>query len=144
MGAEDLRVLDSLLIPGAELEWAASRSSGPGGQNVNKLSTRVSLRWRVTTSGVLSDSQRARLLSKLGSRLTKEGELLVHGDGCRSQLDNRRAARDRLAQLVRDALHVPKSRRATRPTLGSKRRRLDAKKQRGQTKRQRGRPPGEE
>jgi len=138
---EDLPVQPGLVIPGSELTWTASRSGGPGGQNVNKLSTRVSLRWGLVDSVALSDGQRARLKSKLATRLTKTGELAVHVDSSRSQLDNRLEARRRLADLVRDALKREKKRRATRPTLGSKKRRLESKKQRGQTKRLRGRPP---
>lgn len=138
---DDLTVRPDLVIPAAELGWSASRSGGPGGQNVNKLSTRVSLRWSIADSGVLDDARRARLLGKLASRLTKQGELVVHVDSSRSQLDNRREARLRLAEVVREALHVAKKRRPTRPTKGSQRRRLASKKQRGDTKRLRGRPP---
>ena len=137
---DDLPVRQGLTIPAAELSWSASRASGPGGQNVNKLSTRVSLRWNVATSGALGDVWRARLLEKLASRLTKAGELVVHADEARSQLDNRLEARRRLAEIVDKALHVPKKRRPTKPTKGSKKRRLDAKSRRGQTKKLRGRP----
>lgn len=137
---DDLEVLPGLTIPAAELGWSASRSGGPGGQNVNKLSTRVSLRWSIADSSALDDARRARLLGKLASRLTKSGELVVHVDSSRSQLDNRREARRRLAEVVRAALHVAKKRRPTKPTKGSQRRRLASKKQRGDTKRLRGRP----
>ena len=141
--ADDLEVQTGLVIPAAELEWSASRAGGPGGQAVNKLSTRVTLRWNVAESAVLDDARRARLLAKLASRLTKAGELIVHADGERSQLDNRLEARRRLAQVVRDGLRVPKKRRPTKPTKGSQKRRLKAKKQRSEKKKLRGRPPSD-
>ncbi len=144
MEGEDLQVRPGLLIPASELSLSVSRSGGPGGQNVNKLSTRVSVRWNVAESTVLNDTWRARLLRKLAPRLTKLGELVVHADGSRSQLDNRHEACRRLAEVVRTALHVEKARRATKPTKGSQRRRLEGKKQRSQTKRMRGRPPGDD
>jgi ribosome-associated protein len=141
---EDLPVQPGLVIPAAELTWSVSRSGGPGGQNVNKLSTRVSLRWALVDSQVLNDALRARLTQKLATRLTKRGEIVLHVDSSRSQLDNRHEARRRLAELVRDALKREKKRRPTRPTLGSKKRRLASKKQRGDTKRMRRRPPGDD
>jgi ribosome-associated protein len=140
MGADDLPVREGLVIPGSELTWQVSHAGGPGGQNVNKTASRVTLRWSVSESAALGDAWRARLLERLASRLTQSGELLVHADSARSQLDNKRVARERLADLVRDALHVPKARRATKPTRGSKRRRVDSKKRRGDTKRLRKRP----
>ncbi len=142
--SDDLEVQRGLVIPAAEMEWSASRAGGPGGQAVNKLSTRVTLRWSVAESAVLDDARRARLLARLASRLTKAGELIVHADGERSQLDNRLEARRRLAQVVRDALHVPKTRRKTKPTKGSQKRRLKAKKEHSQKKKMRGRPPRED
>lgn len=141
MDGEDLVVRRGLVIPADELHESMSRSGGPGGQNVNKVSTRVTLRWSIADSRVLSDDRRARLLSRLKSRLTRDGELLVHADRTRSQLTNREEARRRLAEIVNDALHVPKSRRATKPTKGSQRRRLASKKRRSDTKRLRRRPP---
>lgn len=143
-GEDDLPVRRGLVIPGDELSFSASRAGGPGGQAVNKLSTKVTLRWSVTESRVLSAARRARLLEKLASRLTKEGELVVAADDARSQLGNRRLARDRLAELVRAALHVPKARRKTRPTRASQKRRLDSKSRRGALKRERRRPPGDD
>lgn len=140
MAADDLTVRPGLVIPGAELSVSVARAGGPGGQHVNKLSTKVVLRWSVRDSAVLSDHQRERLLEKLVSRLTKEGELVVAADGDRSQLANRGAARVRLGEMVREGLKVPKKRRATKPTRGSQRRRLKAKKQRKDVKKGRGRP----
>lgn len=131
----DLAVKRGLVIPADELGLSVSGAGGPGGQHVNKTATKVTLRWSVRGSRALSDVQRARLETKLASRLTKDGELLVSADDSRSQGDNKRLARERLAQLVRDALHVPKARRKTKPTRGSKERRLKGKKQRSDTKR---------
>ncbi|MDG2149220.1 MAG: alternative ribosome rescue aminoacyl-tRNA hydrolase ArfB [Planctomycetota bacterium] len=140
MERDDLEIQPGFVIPAAELGWSASRSGGPGGQNVNKLSTRVSLRWNVAESVALDEARRVKLLGKLEARLTKSGELIVHVDSSRSQLDNRHEARRRLAEMVREALHVAKKRRPTKPTKGSKQRRLESKKQRSDTKKLRGRP----
>ncbi|MHC4845678.1 MAG: alternative ribosome rescue aminoacyl-tRNA hydrolase ArfB [Planctomycetota bacterium] len=140
MTPEGLWVRRGLVIPEDELSASISRSGGPGGQHVNKTSTRVSLRWSVTESRVLSDAQRARLSKSLAARLTQSGELIVHVDSERSQSRNRELARERLAKLVRAALTVRKARRPTKPTKASKRRRLVAKQKRGHIKKLRGRP----
>ena len=135
----DLPVGPDLIIPAAELREQVSTSGGPGGQHANKTSTRVSLRWNVTASVVLTDAQRALLLEQLASRLTRDGDLLVHADDTRSQADNRALARQRLAVIIAAALHRPKPRRPTRPTRASQRRRAESKKRRGAVKRGRGR-----
>jgi ribosome-associated protein len=140
MTPEGLRVKPNLLIPEDELLASISRSGGPGGQHVNKTSTRVSLRWSVTESRVLSDAQRARLLKTLAARLTQSGELIVHVDSERSQSRNRELARERLAKVVRAGLAVRKARRPTKPTKASKTRRLQSKQKRGHIKKLRGRP----
>lgn len=140
MDAEPLVVRADLVIPAGELREELSRSGGPGGQNVNKVSTRVTLRWSIAGSRVLDPARRQRLLARLASRLTREGELLVHCDETRSQLQNRAAARVRLAAVVREALREPKVRRATRPTRGSQQRRQEGKRRRSGVKRMRGRP----
>ena len=137
----DLFVQRGLVVPASELQLVATRSGGPGGQNVNKVATRVTLRWSPARSAALSEAQRERLLLRLASRLTKEGELVLHVDTSRSQAANREEARARLAEVVREALKVPRKRRKTRPTRGSQRRRVEAKKQRGDVKRLRRRPP---
>lgn len=132
---DDLAVTRSLVIPAAELRERFSRSSGPGGQGVNTADSRVELTWDVAGSAVLTPTQRARLLERLGPRLV-DGAVTIAAGEHRTQLANRRAARERLTDLVRDAASPPPpARRATRPTRGSQRRRLDTKKQRGEVKR---------
>ncbi|MHC5209822.1 MAG: alternative ribosome rescue aminoacyl-tRNA hydrolase ArfB [Planctomycetota bacterium] len=137
---DGLYVKRGLVIPESELRVEVSHSGGPGGQNVNKVATRVSLRWRMTASRALSDAQRDRLAERLATRLTRTGELLVHVDESRSQARNREIARKRLAGIVRRALAVPRVRRATRPTRASRERRLGQKQRRARTKQQRRRP----
>jgi len=135
-----LRVTRALVVPEGELQWRFSRSSGPGGQSVNTTDSRVELSWDVATSAVLTPDQRARVLERLAPRLVG-GVLTVVASEHRSQLRNRDAARARLAALVADALAPPgPTRRATRPTRGSQRRRLEAKQQRASVKRDRRRP----
>jgi ribosome-associated protein len=129
-----LPVAGRLAIPRAELDAKATRSGGPGGQHVNTSSTRIELRWNVRTSTALDDAQRARLLEKLASRLDAEGWVRVVSSEHRSQLRNREAAEARLAMLVREALVVPKARRATKPTRASVARRLDGKKRQSEKK----------
>lgn len=127
----DLPIDAGLVIPGEELSVATSRSGGPGGQHVNTTESRVSLRWNVQGTTAISDEAKARLVVALGSRLTDSGDIIVHVSTERSQLSNREIARERLAGLVRTA-RIPKvPRRKTKPSFGSKLRRLDAKKQRG-------------
>jgi len=133
----DIVVSPTLAIPRAELTFRASRAGGPGGQHVNTSSTRVELLWDLTRSTVVSEAQRARLLEKLGTRLDAEGMIRVVASDRRSQSQNRDAAAERLAQIVRQALVVPKKRRATHPTKASRERRLDEKKRRGERKRDR-------
>jgi len=139
MPRELLEVGPNLKIPEEELVLQVSRASGPGGQKVNKTSSRVTLRWSVATSTALSERQRARLLARLGSRLTREGELVLHAQRSRSQASNREQARARLLELVRDALVERAPRRPTAPTRGSRERARTAKSHRGARKRQRAR-----
>ena len=127
-------VTDSVRIPRHELVLSFSASGGPGGQHANKAATRAELVFDVESSSALSPDQRARVLAKLGPVVR------IVADDERSQLRNRTLAEERLAAKLRDALHVPRRRRATQPTRGSQRRRVEAKKQRGETKRTR-RPP---
>lgn len=137
---DDLHVKRGVVIPADELHEQMSRSGGAGGQHVNKTSSRVTLRWNVDTTEALGDEQRRRVKKKLASKLTVAGELVVHADDDRSQHRNRQVARERLAEQVREALVVPKKRKQTKPTRGSKRRRLKEKKRRGEIKQKR-RPP---
>ena len=132
-----LQVNDALSIPRTELDVRVSRASGAGGQHVNKTSSRVEIFWNVRGSRALSEDQRARLLDRLASRLTTEGSVRVVASDMRSQSRNRNLAEERLAELVRRALVIPKKRRPTRPTKASKEARLDEKKRRSHTKRER-------
>ena len=130
----------TLLLPADELSVSFARSGGPGGQNVNKVETKVVLRWNPRTSRVLGEEQRELLLTRLASRLTGEGELVLHASRYRERARNLEDARERLADIVAAALVVQRTRRATRPTRGSQRRRLDAKSRRSDVKKNRRRP----
>ena len=131
---EDLEITAALTLPAVELVERFSRSSGPGGQSVNTSDTRVELEYDVLGSAALTDAQKARVVGRIGS------PVVVVASDHRSQHRNRVAARERLAERLRSALAPPPpSRRATKPTRGSQRRRIEAKKQRGQTKALRGR-----
>ena len=139
--AGDGIVIDErLTIPRSELTFRASKSGGPGGQHVNTSSTRVELVWNPGTSAVLDDALRARLVQRLGNRLDGEGALRIVSSENRSQLKNRKAAAERLAGLVRQALVVPKKRKATKPSRGAKEARLGEKRQRSERKAQRRKP----
>jgi len=129
-------------VPEAELEVRAVRSSGPGGQSVNTTDSKVELRWDVASSTALSEQQRARLLERLGSRLTSDGVLILTGSEHKSQHRNRAAVLARFRSIVGEALAPPRQRRRTRPTRASKQRRLDQKRRRGETKRLR-QPPSD-
>jgi len=127
----------ALVIPGEELEELASRSSGPGGQHVNKVSSRVTLRWEALASGALSEKQLQRIRTKLASRLTQRGLLVVHAQRHRSRTRNRELARERLAELVSGALVERRRRVKTRPSRGSTQRVRAGKQQRSALKRTR-------
>lgn len=132
-----LNVTPELAIPRSELEYRATRSGGPGGQHVNTSSTRVELLWDLTGSQAITDEQRQRLRSKLVSRLDADGRVRVVANGRRSQRQNRHDAEERLAALIKYALHVPKKRRPTKPTRASREKRLAEKKRRSVIKRER-------
>lgn len=136
----------TLVIPGGELEELASRSSGPGGQNVNKVSSRVTLRWNAVASEALSEEQLERIRRVLASRLTQRGLLVVHAQRHRSRSRNRDLARERLAELVAGALAEHRRRVPSRPSRGATRRVRAAKQQRSQLKhtRRRVKQPPEE
>jgi ribosome-associated protein len=123
-----LAVNDSLSIPRGELDVRVSRSSGAGGQHVNKTSSRVEIFWNIPGSRALTDEQRTRLLDKLSSRLTTEGSIRVVASDMRSQSRNRDLAEERLAELVRRSLVVPRKRKPTKPTRAAKEARLESKK----------------
>lgn len=135
--ADPILVTPRLAIPRDEVTLRASRSSGPGGQHVNTSSTRIELTWNVTDSPSLSGEQRARLLARLGPRLDGTGTLRLVAQSARSQLRNKEEAIARMAELVAEALVVPKVRRATRPTKAAKRERLESKRKRGALKKER-------
>ncbi|MCO4099825.1 alternative ribosome rescue aminoacyl-tRNA hydrolase ArfB [Gemmatimonas sp.] len=135
-----LVVAPGVQIPLAELQITAISGGGPGGQHVNKSATRIAVQWNARTSRALRDEQRERLLEKLASRLDTDGALRIVAGEFRSQQQNRRAALERLQQLIARALVVPRTRRATKPTRGSVLDRLSEKKQRSATKQQRRRP----
>jgi ribosome-associated protein len=137
-----LEVSLSLRLPLAELEYRASRSGGPGGQHVNTSSTRVEVWWDIAGSPTLTDEQRARLLTRLATRLDSEGRLRLVSSGSRSQLRNREDVTERLREVVAAALVVPKARKRTKPSRAAKAARLEAKRRRAATKRERRRPPG--
>lgn len=132
-----LAVNESVSIPRSELDVRVSRSSGAGGQHVNKTSSRVEIFWNVLTSRALDDEQRNRLREKLASRLTSDGSVRVVASDMRSQSRNRELAEERLADLVRRALVVPKKRRATKPTKAAKEARLESKKRHSSKKAER-------
>jgi len=133
-----LRITDTIAIQDWELTEQFVRSSGPGGQNVNKVSTAVELRFEAERSPSLPGPVKTRLKRLAGRRWTQTGALVIQCDETRSQARNREIARDRLAELIRKALEKPKRRIATKPTKGSVRRRLDAKTRRGEVKSLRG------
>jgi ribosome-associated protein len=132
-----LFVSPELRIPRDELSFRASRSGGPGGQHVNKTSTRIELIWNVRTSRALSEEQRSLLTAKLATRMDSEGEVRIVASDHRSQTRNRDAAEDRLSRLVRAALAVPKARRKTRPTRSGVEKRLQSKHAHSKIKRAR-------
>ena len=132
-----LMIAPDIVIPDEELEWKFIRSSGPGGQNVNKVASAAQLRFLLPQNVTLPVTVRNRLRRLAGQRLIDDGSILFKSMSERTQEGNRRAAQERLTALIRAAMVEPKIRKKTRPTAGSKERRIDSKKRRGATKQQR-------
>ena len=132
-----LQVAPNLVIPRGELTFKATRSGGAGGQNVNKVASRIELTWNPARSAAvaaLDEATRAHLMSRLAARLDGDGDLRVVSSEMRSQLQNRTRAEERLAELLRKALAVPKRRRPTKPSKAAKRKRLEEKKRNSEKK----------
>jgi ribosome-associated protein len=132
--SDDIYVSRSIRIAAWEIQERFVRSSGPGGQHVNKVATAVQVHFDIKNSPSIPERVKARILNSGDSRLTKDGVLVILADGHRSQEANRRDVRQRIAAVIRKASEPRKARIPTRPTLGSKRRRLEQKNQRGHTK----------
>ncbi len=132
-----------IAIPDSELVERFVRASGPGGQNVNKLSTAVQIRFDAMASPSLDEATKSRLKRRAGRRMTADGVVVIVAQRFRTQEANRRDARNRLAALIRAAAEAPKPRRPTRPSLGARKRRVEAKKRRGHIKALRGGPAEE-
>jgi ribosome-associated protein len=133
-----LVVNERLTVPARDLSWSASRSSGPGGQNVNRVATKVTLRFDLRGTQLLTRMQKTRLRKLAGKRIDAEGAIVLTAQAERSQRQNLEQARDRLRELIARALVQPKRRVATKPTRSSKRRRLEDKRRRGEQKKVRG------
>jgi len=134
---KDIPVKNGIEIPWHELEITASRAGGPGGQHVNKSDTRITVRWNIKTTTALDEPQRARVLGNLASRLTTEGDLIIHNSSSRSQQQNKKNAIAILAKTVAKALHIPKKRKKTKVSKAKKEGRIREKKQRGEVKKMR-------
>jgi ribosome-associated protein len=137
MPDDDIRVNDDLSIPRSEIETRATRSSGAGGQHVNKTASRIEITWNIRTSRSLTDEQRERLLAKLESRLSEEGEIRIVASDTRSQLRNREHAEKRLTDLISRSLAVKKRRKPTRRPRAANEARLTEKKKHSEKKRER-------
>ena len=142
--SSNLQITDRVAIPFSELRYQFSRSGGPGGQHVNRTETQVELTFDVRGTPSLNESQRARVIGKLGSALDSRGVLRLTCQTTRSQSRNRAEVTERFQRLLRQALHVPKSRRATRPHRAAVERRLQEKRRAGMLKQERQRQPSDE
>ncbi|OYP34557.1 alternative ribosome rescue aminoacyl-tRNA hydrolase ArfB [Rhodopirellula sp. MGV] len=130
----DLVVSTHLTLPASEFTITTARSSGPGGQNVNKVNSKVILHWSFEQSELIADDWKDRFRRSFGNRINREGQLVLQSDQHRDQTQNLEEVRTRLVKMLTDTRRPPKKRKATRPTLGSKRRRKEAKIQKSQKK----------
>lgn len=131
---QDVPVKNGIVIPEHELEISTSRAGGPGGQYVNKTDTRITIRWNIKNTIALNEIQKSRVLQNLAPRLTEDGDLILHNNETRSQLQNKKLALMLLANEIRRALHVPKKRIATHISKAKKEARLQTKSHRGTVK----------
>jgi ribosome-associated protein len=131
---DDLPIKNGIVIPSHELEITASRSGGPGGQHVNKTSSRITVRWNVQRTQALTDAQKLQIMERLQSEVTSEGDILVSNSTSRSQGQNKQLALDSLAQKIRKGLHVPKKRMKVKVPKSATEARLQEKKKRGSIK----------
>jgi len=133
----DLFIKNGITIPEHELEITASRSGGAGGQHVNKTDTKITIRWNIKNSSALTDEQKVRICNKLQSRITEDGDIIVHNSESRSQQQNKKNALNNLAAIIRNALHVEKKRIATKVSKALKEARLKSKAHRSSIKQMR-------
>lgn len=130
-------ITETIAIPWSELTFTAVRGSGPGGQNVNKVASKVLLRWQFAESTALPEAVRTRFLAANRNRLNAEGQILITSEESRDQPTNKENCLDKLSEMITKAITPPKKRKPTKPTRGSQQRRLQAKKQRSETKKNR-------
>jgi ribosome-associated protein len=135
--ADAIRVTETVFIPRSELTVRATRSGGPGGQHVNTSSTRIEITWDVTRTRALTEDERARVVARLGARVSEDGTVRVVASDSRSQRQNRERAEARLGDLIRRALAVPKARKRTRAPRAAVEARLEGKRRHGERKRRR-------
>lgn len=135
--ADDLHIRGRVVIPAEDLSWSAIRASGPGGQNVNKVASKVDLRFDLRKTGTLTGAQKTRVRAQVGARLDGEGRVIIVSQATRDQKRNLEDARERLAALILASLDPPKRRKKTKPSRASQRRRMNDKKRRGDVKKTR-------